>query len=149
MSVERSLDLFTYGSLMCEDIMTDVAGARLRSTPAILSGYRRYVVVNEKYPGAIPEPGCIIHGVVYHGIDADSQQRLDRFEGEMYDRSPVTVHYADGHAAVVDCYIFRSEFAHRLSTTEWDFTAFLQSGKNLFQHEYCGFKAIDQLRIVP
>jgi len=143
MSTEPSLDLFTYGSLMCEDIMTDVAGARLACTPAILSGYRRYAVKNEKYPGAVPEPDGLITGVVYHGIDAASRQRLDLFEGEMYDRRPVTVQYVDGQAAMVDCYIFRSEFAHRLSTTEWDFTAFLQGGKNVFRDQYCGFKAID------
>jgi len=143
MTAQASLDLFTYGSLMCEDIMTDVAGARLPGEAATLSGFRRYLVKEEEYPGIVAEPGGVVSGVVYHGIEAASWQRLDRFEGELYERKAVTVQYADGRTAVVDCYLFRPEFAHRLSSTEWDFAAFLQRGKTVFQHQYCGFKAID------
>ncbi|MDD2467614.1 MAG: gamma-glutamylcyclotransferase [Desulfobulbus sp.] len=143
MSTEPLPDLFTYGSLMCEDIMTDVAASRLRCTPATLSGYRRFLVKDEKYPGVIPMAGGVVPGIVYHGITPGSRQRLDRFEGEMYERKPVTVQYADGRQTVVDCYLFRPAFAHRLTATEWDFTIFLQGGKTVFQHQYCGFKAID------
>ena len=136
-------DLFTYGSLMCEDIMTDVAGVRLRCTPANLHGYRRFLVKDEQYPGVVAAGGGIVSGVVYHDICPASLQRLDRFEGEMYARTQVPVQYADGREAVVDCYLFRPEFSHRLTASEWDFTAFLQGGKTVFQHQYCGFKAID------
>lgn len=138
-----STQLFTYGSLMCEDIMTEVAGTQLSCEAAILHGYRRFLVKDEHYPGVIMEAGGVVTGIVYHGLDAVNWQRLDRFEGEMYDRQPVRVCYADGREAVVDCYLFRPEFFHRLSSTEWDFAAFLQSGKTLFQHQYSGFKAID------
>lgn len=138
-----STQLFTYGSLMCEDIMTEVAGTRLSYAPATLHGYCRYLVKDEHYPGVVAEAGGLVNGIVYHGLGAESWQRLDRFEGEMYDRQPVRVCYADGRKAVVHCYLFRPEFSHRLSSTEWDFSAFLQGGKSLFQHQYCGFKAID------
>src|SRR6185369_5509088 len=47
--------LFTYGSLMCADIMAAVVGDQLRCTPAILSGYRRFLVRDEYYPGVIPD----------------------------------------------------------------------------------------------
>ena len=136
-------DLFTYGSLMCEDIMTEVAGTRLNCEPATLPGYRRFLVKDEQYPGVVAQAGGFVPGIVYHGLVAESWQRLDRFEGEMYKRQPVRVWYNDGREAMVDCYLFRPEFAHRLSSTEWDFAAFLQGGKSLFQHQYCGFKAID------
>lgn len=136
-------DLFTYGSLMCEDIMTEVAGAPLPCEPATLHGYRRFLVKDEEYPGVVAEAGGLVAGIVYHGIDVENWRRLDRFEGEMYDRKPVTVRYADGRLAKVDCYVFRPEFIHRLSSTEWDFAAFLQDGKTVFQHQYCGFKAIE------
>lgn len=123
--------------------MTEVAGTRLSSTPAILSGYRRFLVKDEQYPGVVAATGSVVAGIVYHGLDVANRQRLDRFEGEMYDRRPVRVCYADGREAVVDCYLFRPEFSHRLSSIEWDFAAFLQGGKTLFQHQYSGFKAID------
>ena len=135
--------LFTYGSLMCEDIMTEVAGTRLLCEAAMLHGYRRFLVKDEQYPGVVAAVGGVVAGIVYHGIDAANWQRLDRFEGEMYERQQVRVCYTDGSEAEVDCYLFRPEFSHRLTTTEWDFAAFLQGGKTLFQHQYSGFKAID------
>jgi gamma-glutamylcyclotransferase (GGCT)/AIG2-like uncharacterized protein YtfP len=143
MPSERVTDLFTYGSLMCEDIMRNVAGARLRCTPATLSGFRRFLVKDEAYPGVVPDHGGAVPGIVYHGIDSAGWQRLDLFEGTMYQRRPVAIRYEDGREAVVDCYLFRSEFAHRLTATEWNFAAFLQSGKAVFEDQYCGFKAID------
>ncbi|ADW18277.1 AIG2 family protein [Desulfobulbus propionicus DSM 2032] len=138
-----SRDLFTYGSLMCEEIMAEVAGSRLPSTPATLAGYRRFLVQDEQYPGVVVDPAGVVAGMVYHTISPDNWKRLDRFEGEMYDRRPVTVRYADGCEAVVDCYLFRPEFAHRLTATEWDFAAFLHDGKQQFHQQYRGFKAID------
>ena len=138
-----STQLFTYGSLMCEDIMTEVAGVPLPCEPATLPGYCRFLVKDEQYPGVVAQAGGLVSGIVYHGLGAENWQRLDRFEGEMYERRPVRVWYNDGREAMVDCYLFRPEFAHRLSSTEWDFAAFLQGGKSLFQHQYCGFKAID------
>jgi gamma-glutamylcyclotransferase (GGCT)/AIG2-like uncharacterized protein YtfP len=143
MPLPPSHDLFTYGSLMCEDIMADVAGVRLHRTPADLHGYRRFLVRGEQYPGIVAAKDGLVSGIVYHGISPASWQRLDRFEGEMYSRAPVTVRYADGREALVDCYLFRPEFTHRLTATEWDLSAFLHGGKTVFQHQYCGFKAID------
>lgn len=138
-----SQDLFTYGSLMCEDIMAEVAGLRLGCTPAILAGYWRFLVKDEQYPGVIEAPTGMVAGIVYHGLTPEAWSRLDRFEGEMYDRWPVTVRYENNTEITVDCYVFRSEFAHRLTATEWDYAAFLRGGKALFQSQYCGFKAID------
>lgn len=138
-----STQLFTYGSLMCEDIMSEVAGTRLLCEAATLPGYRRFLVKDEHYPGVVAQAGGLVSGIVYHGLGLENWQRLDRFEGEMYERQPVSVRYSDGREAMVDCYLFRPEFAHRLSSTEWDFAAFLQGGKSLFQHQYCGFKAIE------
>lgn len=138
-----SQDLFTYGSLMCEDIMAEVAGLRLGCTPAILAGYRRFLVKDEQYPGVIEAATGMVAGIVYHGLTPEAWSRLDRFEGEMYDRRPVTVRYENNTEITVDCYVFRSEFAHRLTATEWDYAAFLRGGKALFQSQYCGFKAID------
>ncbi len=123
--------------------MTEVAGTRLLCEAAMLHGYRRFLVKDEQYPGVVAAVGGVVAGIVYHGLDAVNWQRLDRFEGEMYERQQVRVYYTDGSEAEVDCYLFRPEFSHRLTATEWDFAAFLQGGKTLFQHQYSGFKAID------
>jgi len=136
-------DLFTYGSLMCEDIMASVVGDHLRCTPAILPGYRRFLVRDEHYPGVIADQSGTVAGIVYHNITPEGWSRLDRFEGEMYDRRPVTVRFENGTEAQVHCYLFRPEFQQQLTTIEWDYAAFLRGGKQIFQRQYCGFKAID------
>ena len=100
-------DLFTYGSLMCEDIMTEVAGARLPFTAATLRGYQRFLVQDEHYPGVISCGNGLVPGIVYHRITQVCWSRLESFEGAMYNLRPVTVRYENGVEAMVDCYVFR------------------------------------------
>ena len=46
---------FTYGSLMCDDIMGAVcAAAPLSPLPARLAGFRRAPVIGVEYPGMVP-----------------------------------------------------------------------------------------------
>ena len=123
--------------------MASVVGDHLHSTPAVLPGFRRFLVQDEHYPGLVADDVGEVRGRVYHNISPEGWSRLDLFEGEMYTRSRVTVHYADNTGGLVYCYLFRPEFHHRLTTTEWDFDAFLRNGKRIFQRQYCGFKAID------
>jgi gamma-glutamylcyclotransferase (GGCT)/AIG2-like uncharacterized protein YtfP len=138
-----ALDLFTYGSLMCEDIMAYVAGEQLRATPALLPGFHRFLVKDEHYPGVVPDPTGTVTGLVYHTISLQGWSRLDAFEGEMYDRLPVTVRLGNHTEAQVFCYVFRPRFSHRLTATEWDYAAFLQNGKELFKSRYRGFKTME------
>lgn len=135
-------DLFTYGSLMCADIMTAVAGAPLACTPAMLPGYRRFLVSNEQYPGVIADETGTVPGIVYHALTPEHWSRLDVFEGVCYDRRLVTVRSAQAPEAQVYCYVFRPECHHLLTTIEWDYAAFLRSGKQIFQSRYCGFKTL-------
>ena len=135
-------NLFTYGSLMCEDIMFAVTGDPLRRTPALLSGYRRFLVQNEQYPGVVPSSGGQVQGIVYHDISPKGWSRLDRFEGDFYTRSLVAVRYEMGDEAMAYCYVFRSEFRDRLTGDEWNFETFLRGGKKIFQTQYSGFKDI-------
>lgn len=135
--------LFTYGSLMCTDIMAQVSGQHLVAIPAVLPHYRRFLVKDEQYPGVVADLSGSVPGQVYRGISAPAWARLDRFEGEMYARKPVRVCYDGGGDAVVFCYVFRPEFAHRLTDREWSFETFLASGKAAFELQYDGFKVIE------
>ena len=136
-------DLFAYGSLMCEDIMATVAGARFHGTPAVLAGYRRFLVKGEQYPGVVAVANGTVAGMVYRNISQKGWLRLDRFEGAMYNRTPVTVLFDNKTEGLVHCYLFRPEFFDRLTSTEWEYDTFLRGGKTLFQNRYGGFKAID------
>ncbi len=54
---------FTYGSLMCEDIMGAVcATAPLTPVPARLEGFRRAPVLGAEYPGMVPAAGGLRDG---------------------------------------------------------------------------------------
>lgn len=136
-------DLFAYGSLMCPDIMAAVSTLAREGHQAVLPGYRRLLVRGEQYPGVIPDPDTSVAGVVYHDITAEGWARLDRFEGAMYERAPVAVAYDDGGSDLVCCYLFRPAYRDRLTSEDWDFSAFLRKGKTIFLNQYCGFQALD------
>ncbi len=123
--------------------MTEVAGESLHGTPAILSGYRRFLVRDEQYPGVVAAAGGIVTGIAYHDVSPKGWSRLDRFEGEMYERSPVTIRYDNGVEFQVFCYVFLPAFRHRLTTIPWEYETFLRSGKQVFQNQYDGFTMID------
>lgn len=134
--------LFAYGSLMCEDIMLEVAGCCPEALPATLVGYSRRRVKQELYPGLIPEETGRVEGIVYKNLPAWAWGPLDRFEGAMYSRQPVSVLLRDGGSLVAATYLVRPAYRSRLEPLEWDFSGFLRKGKRRFQREYRGYQAL-------
>ena len=134
---------FTYGSLMCEDIMGAVcATAPLTPVPARLEGFRRAPVLGVEYPGMVPAAGQAVEGVVYLGLPASAWPRLDAFEGDEYQRSEVEVELADGRRLMAWAYVFKPEHAARLGEGDWDFARFLATGKARFEALYMGFDTL-------
>lgn len=131
--------VFTYGSLMCEDIMFSIVGPCERQQQASLSGYQRRPVRGETYPGITPLTGASVSGIVYSGINNDALRALDRFEGAMYQRCRVKPVLQGGLVTESYAYITRPEFAHLLENTHWDFDEFLRHGKSRFISMYSGF----------
>lgn len=137
---------FTYGSLMCEDIMSAVVGTRCAHRPAVLDAYRRAPVIGEQYPGMVPASASQVHGVLYLDLPESAWPRLDAFEGALYSRELVRVHLDDGRRASAWAYVFRAEHAHRLATGEWDFARFMKTGKARFESRYLGFDEVEPWR---
>jgi gamma-glutamylcyclotransferase (GGCT)/AIG2-like uncharacterized protein YtfP len=135
--------LFAYGTLMCEDIMRDVAGCLPAHAPATLKGYRRWTVKGEQYPGLAPDPEGRVEGVLYRDVSASAWERLDRFEGEMYARRMVLVELDDGRTVDAEAYIVKPECAGRLEDSEWDLAEFLRNGKAAFRRGYKGYQSIN------
>ena len=136
--------LFAYGPLMCEDILRDVAGCRLRTSAATLQGYARRGVRGETYPALVPEDGARVEGIVYRDVPDPAWARLDAFEGDMYERRQVRIHTDEGATLSAETYVVRPSFMDRLETTAWSFEGFLEGGKNRFLHGYEGFQALAQ-----
>ncbi|MBN2717461.1 MAG: gamma-glutamylcyclotransferase [Deltaproteobacteria bacterium] len=134
--------LFTYGSLMCDDIMFRVAGDCTVIGKTVLTDYRCLAVRNEEYPAIVPQPGFSTLGVLYDHISDEGFTHLDDFEGEMYRRITVWVSLESGTQTDAFAYVFRPEFKHLLTDREWSFEHFLNSGKAAFIARYVGFSKI-------
>ncbi len=87
MSMQEIDSFFAYGTLMCEDIMKEISACRLSHVPGIVRGYSRRSVRGEYYAGLIPSEDGRVEGVVYRHLPNSTWERLDRFEGNMYQRS--------------------------------------------------------------
>jgi len=136
---------FTYGSLMCEDIMTLVTGVAVRGVPAILRDHTRHPVRDEEYPGMVPRLGQQVGGVLYRDLPPDALRRLDDFEGEMYARQRVSVWLENGNLLLPAwAYVFRPAYAGLLQPGDWDFQRFLTEGKARFERHYLGFGLLEQ-----
>lgn len=135
-------NLFAYGTLMYDDIMAEVAGCQLAGVPGTLRGYSRRAVVGEVYPAVVPQAGSSVAGVVYRQVPEAAWERLDRFEGEMYERQLVQVDLGDGETLLAGAYVARAEFLAQIDEAEWDVAEFLRNGKARFQEQYRGFQAL-------
>lgn len=127
---------------MFADIMSRVTGSRYRSESAVLKNYRRFAVRDELYPGILPSQAAVVSGTVYFHLTAAVWNKLDLFEGEMYQRETIDVEFADGRIASAQTYVVRPEFEHRLSRSEWSAEAFQNSGKKQFLARYFGFNML-------
>lgn len=96
----------------------------------------------ERYPALAPdEKGCV-EGVAYRDLPVSAWNRLDRFEGRMYVRTPVEIELNDGTILPAATYVVRQEFTDQLEESEWDFEEFLRSGKKYFQRNYRGYRLL-------
>jgi gamma-glutamylcyclotransferase (GGCT)/AIG2-like uncharacterized protein YtfP len=135
-------NLFAYGTLMCEDIMREVAGCLPACVPGTLPGYARRAVKGQHYPGLVLHAAGRVDGVLYRDVPGFAWARLDSFEGDMYRRRCVQVDLGDGARLAAETYVVRPRFVARLDVVEWDFAEFLRSGKTKFCRDYRGYASL-------
>lgn len=112
--------MFVYGTLQFGDVLAAVIGRRLEGRAATLTGYARYAVKQQPFPGIVPEPAGEVRGLVYSGIDPVALARIDEFEGELYRRETVPVRTDDGHDVDAQVYVVRPRFRALLADSAWD-----------------------------
>ncbi len=134
------VNLFTYGSLMCNDIMFRVAGCQLEYSHASLSDFFRSKMHGREYPGIVQQPKAQVSGVLYRNLSPETLQRLDAFEGEMYQRQEVEVMTKEHGIAVAMAYVIKPRYRDQLTDEEWDFRYFLAFGRKKFEKTYFGFQ---------
>ena len=106
-----------------------------------MKDYRRLCIRDEEYPGLIAAPGFSVDGLVYPGLPETAWERLDCFEGTMYERRAVEVVLRSGEIRPASTYVIQSAFADRLEPVPWSLEDFLRTGKEKFQTTYPGFDA--------
>ena len=136
------MNLFAYGTLMCAEIMEEVAGCRPVFCQGTLKDYCRRALRGEHYPAIVPLDGDRVPGVLYLDLSAAAWERLDRFEGEMYLRRPVQIEVDQGGLQPAETYVLHPDFGDRLTADPWDFDRFLKTGKAIFQQGYKGYHAL-------
>lgn len=84
--------LFCYGTLLDPEIQRQVIGRTVESRPDTLPGYRRDVLLLgcASYYIAVPDAQGEIRGGVIE-VTPDELLRIDRYEGEEYQRVKVTL----------------------------------------------------------
>jgi gamma-glutamylcyclotransferase (GGCT)/AIG2-like uncharacterized protein YtfP len=134
------MKIFTYGTLMISDVMYAVTTREFRFKNAILRGYARFTVKGESYPGIIPATDAVTKGIIYFDVDKSSLERLDAFEGDLYQRTPILAEMEGGEICNAEAYVIRPSYRGHLSSSGWNAKEFVQRYLKVFLETYSGFQ---------
>ncbi|CAG8981119.1 hypothetical protein HYALB_00013730 [Hymenoscyphus albidus] len=134
---------FFYGTLMAKEILYRVCfgdakadqdsvysirTSQITIVPAILHDYQRHKVIGCQYPGIRQQKGQEVRGTYVTGLTDADVFRLDRFEGNQYDREDVKVRLLNKDGSEGDeehraeTYVFKYE--EELEKEEWCYEEF-------------------------
>ena len=134
---QSRVDVFTYGSLMVPRVMETVTGRLFDQAPALLRGFARYALRGETYPGLVQEVTATTDGVLWRDVDDDSLRRIDDFEGDWYERHPVSV-IAGADEIQAETYVLIEAQRHRVSRRTWSRSRFESRYLQRFLASYGG-----------
>lgn len=133
-------NIFTYGTLMFEEIWSQVVTGEYRRFPAILDGYDRKMARDEEYPVLYPHtPSSQVEGFVYLDVSDADLEKLDYFEGEYYFRKSEDVLVLESGKMPAAVYVLKEEYYSIISNKNWDPDYFKAQGIDLFKNKDDGF----------
>lgn len=132
-------NIFVYGTLMIPSVMYAITARHFRSQKAILKGYARFTIKGESFPGIIPVTDKSTEGILYFNVDEPSLERLDIFEGDLYQRTPIQAETQGGKILNAETYVIKPEHRDYLSLQKWDVEEFVQNSLEAFLNTYQGF----------
>ena len=112
--------VFTYGTLMIPEVVTTLLGRSFPYVDARLENYGRFSVKDRPYPGIIQKAGACTDGRLYRGLDGQSIEMLDDFEGMMYSRLTRRLRIEEQQEEYGEVYIVNQEYKHMLLPLPWD-----------------------------
>lgn len=130
-------DLFTYGSLMFPAVWRQLVPAPRPSHPAFLPHYSRRLIFLDTYPLITPDPNSDgILGRLYCNLTTHDLERLDWFEGEIYQRISVQVRVAQD---TIPCqtYVPKPAYTPLIMQEAWRGDVFKHVQMPIFLARYC------------
>lgn len=118
-------NLFAYGTLVVPSLFEKVVGKPGNGINATLRGYSRFLLKDKCYPGISPTPGDPVDGVVYFDLDDSDFEKLDQFEGDIYERINVKIVTEEKKIVAADTYVLVPKKRHLLSNETWDLQTFI------------------------
>ncbi len=136
-------NVFTYGSLMFDQVWQHVVSGNYLKANATLYGHARKAIKNEAYPALIESAvDSSVNGVVYKGVSFKDLVRLDKFEGEYYRRKTGQVVLQENVILTTVFYVLKPAYHTIISDREWDEEYFKSIGIKKFLDQYFGFRRI-------
>jgi gamma-glutamylcyclotransferase (GGCT)/AIG2-like uncharacterized protein YtfP len=133
--------LFTYGSLMFNEVWSSLVRTDCCSSPATLHGYKRSAMLNESYPGIFQgRTDDSVQGVVYFDLTESDLQLLDDFEGEYYSRDTLQLSLPDKSGCEAEAYVIRECYQSLLTDMPWSPEDFSKNQLHSFIKKYMGFR---------
>jgi len=126
--------IFTYGSLMFEEVWKRIVLGNYSHAPARLEGYARRCVKDEAYP-VVFEADESVNGVLYYDVEPYDIASLDAFEGEYYERKTVLLH----NCIDAEVYVLKEKYFDIVEDKFWSEEAFATEGIKRFCETYKGF----------
>ncbi len=130
------MNLYTYGSLRLQKIWAYVVGRTFETRTAVVADHVALKVIGESYPGLVARPGEQTTGLVYLDVDTASLRTLDLFEGDFYERVPITARLENGDHLECDAYRVHPANHNLLLEERWDFDEFRRSLAEGFIDDY-------------
>lgn len=121
----EKLNVFTYGTLMSENVLQVVLGRVPQREDGILHNYERRPIQGQVYPAVMHAPEKLVAGVVLHDLTAEEIIILDAFEDPAYERCCLPVTLNSGDQVVARVWVRSSENVDDLDANcDWSFTEF-------------------------
>lgn len=124
MRPSRPVSIFTFGSLTLPEVMEAVTGRVFPTQSGWVPGYRAMMLKGECFPGLADVDEGRTAGIVYHNVDPDSLELLDRFEGSYYRRVRCFIMVSPKKAIQGWVYLMQRQYEDLLTETPWDLDEF-------------------------
>jgi gamma-glutamylcyclotransferase (GGCT)/AIG2-like uncharacterized protein YtfP len=129
-------NIFTYGTLMFEEIWSQVVTGKYKKLSAVLAGYDRKMARGEQFPVLFPHaPSSHVEGFVYLDVSDADLKKLDYFEAEYYLRKQAEVQILESGKLPVEVYVLKEEYYPLISHQDWNPAYFRTHGIRFFSKQ--------------